>query len=142
MFKIFPKLVGSTNDNVIITSDNVNEIIHSLNEDEIIDMNCHGLYTDNDYNHHYDSFLNYHYDPKTFHNFLLQRTLGYQYHYYNSVRKEELPNGIGLRFTFSMKNRRTIEYIIKMPLFELKNDNTRVTYFEGQSIVTIHIRLI
>lgn len=142
IFKIFCDKDMILPNDIIITLDDMHDInLREIDESNIIDMSCHGLCSGKNYISHFGFFLRYPFDPLTFHQFLLNNTLGCQYIQHGSVMKDDIPNGIGLVFTITLKSKITIEYKITMNLIELKHDSSRVTYVKDLSVINILISI-
>lgn len=113
--------------------------LKDLKKDDIIDLSCNGLYSNNNYINHYNNFLSFITNLPLFYEFLVKQTLGYEYLTEGSVKKELIPDGIGLKFIIKIKGNINYQFIIKMSLHELEDDNTRVTYVQGKSKLDIDI---
>jgi hypothetical protein len=144
IFKIFCDSDMTPPENTIITRDHsISEInLREIDETDIIDINCYGLYSGTNYMILFRCFVSYFYNPSTFYEYLLLTSLGSEWNMYKSVKKDGISNTIGLVFTITLKNKTTIEYTITMPLFELEQDSSRITYVKDLSIINILIRAI
>lgn len=111
----------------------------NITSKQICDLTCNGIYSGNDYMCHWRNFTRRVYDKETFADFLASNTLGSEYHSKNSIPKHLLPDGVGLNFKVHTSDNNIFEFIIKMSMIELEEDNDRITYVKGKSHIDIQI---
>lgn len=112
----------------------------SLSSVDVKNIQCNGFYTNNNYQIHWTNFLKYKFvDMTSFCNFLAQNTLGFSYHINKCIKKNLLPNGIGLVFKFTTYDNTTYKFVILMSLIEIEGTEEYVTYSKEFSKIKIEI---
>lgn len=143
MFKFFIENKDILMNNLVICKDQSNhELLSQFTQkcSQFKFATWYGLYTGNNFSHYLEFFARYKFNLDTFGTWLANNTLGHEYHSNKCIRKETLPNGVGMSVTFTTFDNISYEFTIKMYLIELENDNTKVTYSKEKSIVTVNIR--
>jgi hypothetical protein len=143
---IFKEFLSKEIDYVVINKDksyyeNYNRIF-DLTIDQIKDIKHNGFYSGNDFfGLCTRNFFSYNYSNDTFGKFLIEQTLGCQYNQNGYINKELLPDGIGLIFKIETDDNIVFEFIIKMSLKELENDNSKITFDKEKSKININVNI-
>jgi hypothetical protein len=131
LFFIFAK--ENIKNTSIERGDGVEDIIN-LSKDSIFNMKLKGLYTGKNYTNHLDYYFQKRVDDD-FVDWLPQICLGSFYQCHKYVKKEDLPNGIGLVFTITDINNITYSLTIKMELFELEEG--KLFYVKDKCVLNV-----
>lgn len=120
----------------------LSDICH-LNIIDIKDLICNDFYTGHQYDDYFNWILsNNIYDIQAFKTAIAQHTLGYGYKSNNFIYNKELPHGIGLIFKIVTVSNIIYEFIIKMNLIHLDNDDKLSIFDVNKSMVTIIMQKI
>lgn len=136
----FFKIFSTQNvDNILIERSGDLSMFSQLKVEQIKNIEHNGLYTNNNYINSMIYLINKEFDINDFGFFLARNTLGHDYFSNGSVKKEDIPDGIGLITKFTTIDNSIYTFIIKMSLIEVDDNKERVTYVKEKSKIYISI---